>query len=114
MFVTNTTATEIYLGSVGTLAETRATTGVGSRLIIGGNALAVPQLRGGTSADATADYMECSDVTNVSSCRLFDANGWKLNITYRLRARICHGIQGQSHKHTHTHKTKLDNVCIWQ
>lgn len=27
------------------------------------------------------DYIECADVTNASSCRAFDANGFALNVS---------------------------------
>lgn len=70
----------VYIGKIEALEETSATTHGGATLSVSGTALAVPALRGGTQADS-ADYLECADVTNASSCVAYNDNGWPLNHT---------------------------------
>ena len=80
--MTNTTHTLAFIGKLEALAETAATTAGGATLTIGGSALTLPVLRGGTQTDA--DYVECDDVTNTSSCLVYDANNWPLNHTTKV------------------------------
>ena len=76
--MTNTKQTVVFVGKIEALAEEAATTD-GATLSVGRSKLTVPSLRGGTQADA--DYLECADVTNASSCQGFDSNNWQLNNT---------------------------------
>lgn len=99
-YVTDASSAMIYIGSLSALSETPATVGVGSTLTIGGVvALTVPvQLHGVPCAvggrgpegggghageNNCEDYVECADVSNASSCRVFDANNNELNLTRR-------------------------------
>ena len=107
-YLTNTpsTGTTVFIGSLFALKQfptwtSGNTTGTGAKLIVDGTELSVPSLRGGTPAGIVhptpgtsnpdahpppiasmqSDYIECADVTNASSCRAFDANGFALNIS---------------------------------
>jgi hypothetical protein len=65
-------------GEIVALDEVAATTGDGSTLSIGGSTLSLPALRGGTQA-GEADYVECADVCNASSCVAYNATNWPLS-----------------------------------
>jgi hypothetical protein len=95
LYVTSVPSAMIYIGSLSALPETAATVGVGSTLTIGGAvSVTVPmQLHGVPCAvggrgpegggghlgeNNCEDYVECADVSNASSCRVFDANNNEL------------------------------------
>jgi hypothetical protein len=80
--MTNTTQTTAFIGKLEALAETAATTAGGATLTVGGSTLTLPVLRGDMHTDA--DYVECDDVTNASSCLTYDANNWLLNHTTKV------------------------------
>ena len=49
----------------------------GTGIRVGQSTLSLPALRGGTQAN-DADYVECADVTNASSCVAYNATNWPL------------------------------------
>ena len=83
IFLSNTppSGSTIYIHSIKALQEEDATTGTGATLTVGRSSVSVPTLRGGVSQ---ADYVECSSVTQASSCRAFDANNTLLPNTLLL------------------------------
>lgn len=98
-FLTNTppSGTTIFIGGLHALTEMGGTTSyaglAGASLTVGTNELSVPMLRGGTPAGCLlasqqADYMECADVTNASSCRAFDKNNHLLNGTTPITSSV--------------------------
>ena len=68
----------LYIRNLTALPEQAATTGTNAKLTVGGSTLTLPSLRG-SPTPAAADYVECADVSNATSCRAFDANNMPLN-----------------------------------
>ena len=102
-YVTAVPSAEIYVGALSALPETAAAVGVGSTLAIGGTvSLTVPMVLhgvpcavggrgpeggGGHAGENNCeDYVECADVSNASSCRVFDANNNELKPARATRA----------------------------
>ena len=98
LYITGAPAALVYIGSLSALPESAATVDVGSTLTIGGKvSLTVPMALhgvpcavggrgpeggGGHAGENNCeDYVECADITNASSCRVFDANNNELQKT---------------------------------
>ena len=89
VFLTNAKAATVFIGGVEALLESPAMFAPGTTVSVAHTVLALPAgLRGSAcaaqvAANATnvtgcADYVECSDVHDASSCRAYDANNWPL------------------------------------
>lgn len=99
--LTNATEQTVsYVGEVVALAETAANTGSSATIRIGRSTLNLPPLRGGTQAN-DADYVECSDVMNVSSCIAYNSTNWPLPVVWSY----AHTVTGKSIEHNNSDTT---------
>ena len=73
--MTNTMSTTVFVGKLDALELEPGSTGAGGTLSVGGTSLGLPLLHGTGSA---ADYVECTDVKNASSCVAYNATNWPL------------------------------------
>lgn len=87
IYVTAATAATLYVSKVEALHETATTFGGHAQVTIGATTLHLPEgLRARPCQDdvsnvtGCADYIECSDVGDASTCKAYNANNFELHV----------------------------------